>query len=119
MSTEWTIERLDALLEGTVIDVEWSTMVERLLKPSPGKWWATNLGDRPEDCDTSSEDLADNPHVKSITVVSVPLDALLSGEAIEAATDAFVMATNLAGTLGDGAKQAIRAAIAHVTGGES
>lgn len=78
MSTEWTAERLDALPEGTLIDVEWSSYIERLAKPAPGKWWAVNLGDRPDQCDTSSEDLADNPNVKSIRLVSVPIEALLS-----------------------------------------
>lgn len=115
MST-WTAARLDALPVGTVIAVEWSTLTERMIKPAPGKWWATNLSDRPEDCDTSSEDLDDNPYVISIKVVSVPIDALLSPEAIRAGEDAFVDVTHLAGPIRDEAELVLRAAIAHVTG---
>lgn len=111
--TEWTAERLDALPEGTLIDVQWPTMTERLHKPAPGKWWSTNLGDRPEDCDVSSEDLADNPNIKSIRGVSVPVDALLSDEAIRASAQyPEIQASRML------TQVIIRDAIAHITGEE-
>ena len=117
MSIEWTAERLNALPEGTLVgwrevgSAKREYFVARVEHHHYDWFEATPVGGR-----YTSNSLLYYAVPSSIRVVSVPIDALLSGEAIEAATDAFVMTTNLAGTLGDEAKQAIRAAIAHVTG---
>lgn len=117
MTAEWSAARLDALPESAVI--EFTTWMESTgpHKPTPdlaiafsagqGRWWETM-----ERGAESSEWLADPTEVDpgSIRVVSVPVDALLSGTAVVAAALTFPDERPVGL-----AENAIRAAIAHVT----
>lgn len=125
--TEWTADRLDALPEGTVIVVTWRSAFPRGYMHLGSGLWSDDLGARDVDCEWTSEDLASyGPH--SIRVMSVPVDALLTDEAILAAAKAaeeaqgwpwYGLATHHQQVALAAAAVAVRAAIAHITGEES
>lgn len=108
-TSEWTIERLDALPDGTVIEAN-VTEVERFVRD--GRWWV-EVGHRIR---WSSHDLVGNqatypnqPEHLTIRVVSVPVEALLGDEALWAP-----------GRVGGGDPyELVAAAVAHATGGAS
>lgn len=110
--SEWTARRLDDLPDGTVIGWTEDTYPQAAVRQ--GRSWRDLNGSAP-----FSEGVLEDADPGSIRVVSVPIDELLSQNALEAATDAFAMTTNLVGILGNEAEQAVRAAIAHITGKES
>ena len=103
---EWTAERLEALPDGTVIEA-----CDQEFWLCPDGWLDGDGG-----CLTS-EDLIADTDPGSIRVVSVPIDALLSDEAIEAALPEWISPTMRPVGV-DRRRALIRAAIAHVTGGE-
>lgn len=103
----WTAERLDALPEGTVVAWE-GAYYSWALHDTPGSLygWLSDSGER-----WSSAEIVKSSE-GSIRVVSVPVNALLTEDAIEAAADAAWVDD----AAGWSARAAIRAAIAHITG---
>ena len=113
MSNEWSVERLDALPEWTLIT--WSeddgyhegVSAHKLRKP--GAWDVHYYGG-----DTVySEGIIAEADPGSIRVVSVPVDALLSEGAVGAAHQV------IPGVHPDIVREVLRAAIAHITAGDA
>lgn len=114
MSTKWTVERLDALPEGTVI--EWLVpggkplhyFIKDLGVTDPDRPWVYTKGGA-----ESSLDILRMVALKeSLRVVSVPIDALLADGAVDVAQrEAWVSDSE-----GWSVRHGIRAAVAHITG---
>ena len=98
--TEWTVERLDALPEGTVIEWLDSGVELTAVKQEEGRWHLVR-----HTYYEYPEDIIEEAAPGSIRVVSVPIDALLADEAVHAwdmhPADAY---------------ETIRAAVEHVIG---
>lgn len=105
--TDWTVERLEALPQGVALMLHpsrrWFVRVQE-------GWWeiATGVG-----AAMSSAELLDRP-VATVRVVSVPVDSLLTDEAVEAARWHSGL-----GSTRYGIERMLRAAVGHATGGLS
>jgi|LSQX01.3.fsa_nt_gb hypothetical protein len=102
MGNEWTVDRLVALPEGTVVAWDGESY-SWALKENPDNFhcWISDCGDR-----WSSAEVFRSARPGSIRVVSVPIEALLSWGACKHAARVVT---------GGSVVDTIRAAVAHVT----
>ena len=113
MNNEWTVERLEALPEGTV--VAWEGAYYRwAFRENPGSTygWVSDCGER-----WSSAEIFKSADPGTIRVVSLPTDALLAEMPEEQGYHLSLTSTEIWEQGGwNNAVRAIRAAIAHVIG---
>lgn len=113
--TDWTVERLDALPEGVVVEMTWrnSCVTAYFRTHDEALPWA-EIGREVLDRVSSRSLAAATVDAGSLRVVSVPIDALLGPAAMLVA----IVARDVAVEQGadNPTHDAIRAAVAHVTG---
>lgn len=115
--TEWTVERLDALPEGTVIEWLDSGVEMMAVKQDKGRWQLVRRAyyEHPEGIVADADP-------GSVRVVSVPIDALLEDGTVRAIARAMSDDWNpdrdpvLTAMFQDYSQTAARAAVAHITG---
>lgn len=109
----WTAERLDALPNGTVIAFTVNSHPVLVIKRGDGETYS----DVDEGGHFYTIGVLRCPDPGSIRVVSVPIDALLSHAALSAMLAAWTAARDRKSRSGfSPTREAMRAAIAHITG---